>query len=149
MEEKNGQLPKMKTTTNEEFRVIRDAQGNLKTNGIDVDRYAAQNFKNLIDHIVQVNKQKSVEQEKRDGFQEFLDQKKKQNLKVDHVHTKNEGAVSESSCRSSKNAASLKDSVEMSSHHLSSDYGNRQIVPIENPKLESSFFHSENNSIKK
>jgi len=79
------------TYTNKELSVILDTQGNLKTNGIDVDRYAAQNFKNLIDHIVQVNKQKSVEQEKRDGFQEFLDQKKKQNLKVDHVQTKNEG----------------------------------------------------------
>jgi hypothetical protein len=80
IEEKNGQLPKMKTTTNNtdvEFRGMRDAKGHLKTNGIAVDRYAAQNFKNLIDHIVQVNKQKSVEQEKRDGFQEFLDQKKK------------------------------------------------------------------------
>ena len=55
IEEKNGQLAKMNTTANctdEELRAIRAAEGNSKTNGIDVDRYAAQNFKTLIDRIV-------------------------------------------------------------------------------------------------
>ena len=100
---------------------------------------------------MQANQQKAVEQEKRDGVQDFLDQKKQQSLKVDHGQTKNEGAAaSESSCRSSKNAESLKDSAVISSHHLSSECGNPPIVAVvENPKLESSFFHSENNSIEK
>jgi len=55
IEEKNGQLPKMNTTTDytdEELRAIGDAEGFSKTNGIAVDRYAAQNFKALIDRIV-------------------------------------------------------------------------------------------------